>query len=121
MYYNMRVHTAQRNLGETRLSLMERKKTMLQLPEDCIRTLNHALKSVCTIHETCHKLFISCNKNMYSALISIFILLCLQNNKKDVLYLPSLNVSCRLVARSPPAPLRTDPLTWLKGQSTEVT
>ncbi|XP_034077932.1 leucine-rich repeat-containing protein 9 isoform X1 [Gymnodraco acuticeps] len=46
MYYNMRVHTAQRNLAETRLSLMERKKTMLQLPEDCIRTLNHALKSL---------------------------------------------------------------------------
>ncbi|KAF3844873.1 hypothetical protein F7725_008036 [Dissostichus mawsoni] len=46
MYYNMRVHTAQRNLAEIRLSLMERKKTMLQLPEDCIRTLNHALKSL---------------------------------------------------------------------------
>uniref|UniRef100_A0A8C9XFC8 Leucine rich repeat containing 9 n=1 Tax=Sander lucioperca TaxID=283035 RepID=A0A8C9XFC8_SANLU len=48
MYYNMRVHTAQRNLAEIRLSLIERKKTMLQLPEECIKTLNHALKSVCS-------------------------------------------------------------------------
>ncbi|TNN84206.1 Leucine-rich repeat-containing protein 9 [Liparis tanakae] len=46
MYYNMRVHTAQRNLAEIRLSLMERKKTMLQFPEECIKTLNHALKSL---------------------------------------------------------------------------
>ncbi|KAA8582195.1 hypothetical protein FQN60_008935 [Etheostoma spectabile] len=46
MYYNMRVHTAQRNLAEIRLSLIERKKTMLQLPEECIKTLNHALKSL---------------------------------------------------------------------------
>ncbi|KAI3367720.1 hypothetical protein L3Q82_026558, partial [Scortum barcoo] len=46
MYYNMRVRTAQRNLAETRLSLIERKKTMLQLPEECIRTLNHALKNL---------------------------------------------------------------------------
>ncbi|XP_054470363.1 leucine-rich repeat-containing protein 9 [Anoplopoma fimbria] len=46
MYYNMRVRTAKRNLAEVRLSLMERKKTMLQLPEECIRTLNHALKSL---------------------------------------------------------------------------
>uniref|UniRef100_A0A8C2ZFG9 Leucine rich repeat containing 9 n=1 Tax=Cyclopterus lumpus TaxID=8103 RepID=A0A8C2ZFG9_CYCLU len=49
MYYNMRVHTAQRNLAEIQLSLMERKKTMLQLPGECIKTLNHALKSVCSI------------------------------------------------------------------------
>ncbi|XP_028422571.1 leucine-rich repeat-containing protein 9 isoform X3 [Perca flavescens] len=46
MYYNMRVHTAKRNLAEIRLSLIERKKTMLQLPEECIKTLNHALKSL---------------------------------------------------------------------------
>ncbi|XP_075964574.1 leucine-rich repeat-containing protein 9 [Anarhichas minor] len=46
MYYNMRVRTAQRNLAEVRLSLMERKKTMLQLPGECIRTLNHTLKSL---------------------------------------------------------------------------
>ncbi|XP_068582596.1 leucine-rich repeat-containing protein 9 isoform X2 [Cebidichthys violaceus] len=46
MYYNMRVRTAQRNLAEVRLSLMERKKAMLQLPGDCIRTLNHTLKSL---------------------------------------------------------------------------
>lgn len=49
MYYNMRVRSAQRTLAETRFSLIERKKTLLQLPEDCIRTLNHALKDVCTI------------------------------------------------------------------------
>uniref|UniRef100_A0A3Q1F6L8 Leucine rich repeat containing 9 n=1 Tax=Acanthochromis polyacanthus TaxID=80966 RepID=A0A3Q1F6L8_9TELE len=41
MYYNMRVRTAQRNLAETQLSLIERKKTLLQLPEQCNRTLSH--------------------------------------------------------------------------------
>ncbi|XP_035023864.2 leucine-rich repeat-containing protein 9 isoform X1 [Hippoglossus stenolepis] len=46
MYYNMRVHTAQRNLEETRLSLIERKKTLLQLPEECVRTLSHSLKNL---------------------------------------------------------------------------
>ncbi|XP_074516923.1 leucine-rich repeat-containing protein 9 isoform X1 [Sebastes fasciatus] len=46
MYYNMRIRTAQRNLAEIRLSLIERKRTMLQLPEECIKTLNHALKSL---------------------------------------------------------------------------
>lgn len=50
MYYNMRVRTAQRNLAGTRLSLIDRKKTLLQLPEDCIRTLSHALKNVCAVH-----------------------------------------------------------------------
>lgn len=52
MYYNMRVRTAQRNLAETRFSLIEKKKTLLQLPEECIRTLNHTLKNVCTTLET---------------------------------------------------------------------
>lgn len=56
MYYNMRVRTAQRNLAETRLSLMEREKTMLQLPKESIRTLNHSLKNVGTILETFLKL-----------------------------------------------------------------
>nr|XP_046268045.1 leucine-rich repeat-containing protein 9 isoform X2 [Scatophagus argus] len=46
MYYNMRVRSAQRNLTETRLSLMERKKTMLQLPEECIRSISYALKNL---------------------------------------------------------------------------
>lgn len=46
MYYNMRVRTAQRNLAETHFRLLERKKTLLQLPEECIRTLSHALKRV---------------------------------------------------------------------------
>uniref|UniRef100_A0A3B5A6D4 Leucine-rich repeat-containing protein 9-like n=1 Tax=Stegastes partitus TaxID=144197 RepID=A0A3B5A6D4_9TELE len=44
MYYNMRVRTAQRNLAEAQLSLLERKKSLLQLPEECNRTLSHALK-----------------------------------------------------------------------------
>ncbi|XP_040916935.1 leucine-rich repeat-containing protein 9 [Toxotes jaculatrix] len=46
MYYNMRVRTAQRNLAEMRFSLIERKKTLQQLPEECIRTLSHALKNL---------------------------------------------------------------------------
>ncbi|XP_019132652.2 leucine-rich repeat-containing protein 9 isoform X2 [Larimichthys crocea] len=46
MYYNMRVRSAQRNLAETRLSLTEKEKTMLQLPEECIRTLHHTLKNL---------------------------------------------------------------------------
>lgn len=70
MYYNMRVRTAQRNLVETQLSLIERKKTMLQLPEECIRTLNHALKNVSAILETfkkiSYKLF-SCNLQLQAA------------------------------------------------------
>lgn len=49
MYYNMRVRSAQRALENTRFNLTQRKKTTLQLPEDCIRTLNRALKDVCTI------------------------------------------------------------------------
>uniref|UniRef100_A0A4W6FKF0 Leucine rich repeat containing 9 n=1 Tax=Lates calcarifer TaxID=8187 RepID=A0A4W6FKF0_LATCA len=40
MYYNMRVRAAQRNLAATRFNLIERKKTLLQLPEECIRTLS---------------------------------------------------------------------------------
>ncbi|XP_029900939.1 leucine-rich repeat-containing protein 9 [Myripristis murdjan] len=52
MYYNMRVHTAQRNLAETQASLMEQKNSLLQLPEDCIRTLNYALKNLeCELSE----------------------------------------------------------------------
>ncbi|KAG7511180.1 leucine-rich repeat-containing 9 isoform X1 [Solea senegalensis] len=46
MYYNMRVRTARRNLAETRFSLTERKKALLQLPEESIRTLSHALKNL---------------------------------------------------------------------------
>ncbi|KAM3871256.1 leucine-rich repeat-containing protein 9 [Diretmus argenteus] len=46
MYYNMRVRTTQRNLAKTQASLMLQKKTLLQLPEQCIRTLNHALKNL---------------------------------------------------------------------------
>lgn len=49
----MRVRTAQRNLVEARLSLTERKKTLSQLPEECIRTLTHALKCVCTPNLFC--------------------------------------------------------------------
>ncbi|KAM9341102.1 leucine-rich repeat-containing protein 9 [Symphorus nematophorus] len=46
MYYNMRVRIAQRNLAEARLTLTEKKKTMLHLPEECIRTVNHTLKNL---------------------------------------------------------------------------
>ncbi|XP_069571028.1 leucine-rich repeat-containing protein 9 isoform X2 [Brachyistius frenatus] len=46
MYYNMRVRTAQRNLTETQMSLIEKKKALLQLPEERIRILSHALKSL---------------------------------------------------------------------------
>lgn len=52
MYYNMRVRTAQRNLSTTQARLLEQKKTLLQLPEDCIRTLSYALKDVCAILQT---------------------------------------------------------------------
>ncbi|XP_026155221.1 leucine-rich repeat-containing protein 9 isoform X2 [Mastacembelus armatus] len=46
MYYNMRVRTANRTLAETRLSLIERKKTLLWLPEESIRTLTNAIKNL---------------------------------------------------------------------------
>lgn len=46
MYYNMRVRSAKRNLSEKQLSLTEKKKTLLQLPEERIRTLSYALKKV---------------------------------------------------------------------------
>uniref|UniRef100_A0A3P9HJB9 Leucine rich repeat containing 9 n=1 Tax=Oryzias latipes TaxID=8090 RepID=A0A3P9HJB9_ORYLA len=46
MYYNMRVRSAKRNLSEKQLSLTEKKKTLLQLPEECIRTLSYALKKL---------------------------------------------------------------------------
>ncbi|XP_054909202.1 leucine-rich repeat-containing protein 9 isoform X2 [Poeciliopsis prolifica] len=46
MYYNMRVRLAQRNLGETQVALQERKKCLMKLPEECIRTLSHSLKSL---------------------------------------------------------------------------
>uniref|UniRef100_A0A665WH06 Leucine rich repeat containing 9 n=1 Tax=Echeneis naucrates TaxID=173247 RepID=A0A665WH06_ECHNA len=48
MYYNMRVRTAQRKLAEVRFSMIERKKSLLQLPEESIRTLSFTLKNVCT-------------------------------------------------------------------------
>ncbi|KAM9354856.1 leucine-rich repeat-containing protein 9 [Pholidichthys leucotaenia] len=44
MYYNMRVRTLQRNLAETKLSLTETKKDLLQLPEECITILSYSLK-----------------------------------------------------------------------------
>nr|XP_033499540.1 leucine-rich repeat-containing protein 9 [Epinephelus lanceolatus] len=63
MYYNMRVRTAQRNLAEIRLSLIERKKTMLKLPEECIKTLNHALKS---LERELSKVPPSCKKSAFA-------------------------------------------------------
>lgn len=44
IYYNMRVRMVQRNMVETRVCLAERKRTLLQLPEECIRTLSLELK-----------------------------------------------------------------------------
>lgn len=52
MYYNMRVQTAQRKLRDTRLSLLERKKIMLEPPAESLRKINHCLKSVGTVHGT---------------------------------------------------------------------
>uniref|UniRef100_A0A8C7XE01 Leucine rich repeat containing 9 n=1 Tax=Oryzias sinensis TaxID=183150 RepID=A0A8C7XE01_9TELE len=46
MYYNMRVRSAKRNLSEKQLSLTEKKKTLLQMPEERIRTLSYALKKL---------------------------------------------------------------------------
>lgn len=51
MYYNMRVCTAQRNLAETQLRLLEKKKTLMQVPEERIKTLSRTLKSVSTVHK----------------------------------------------------------------------
>lgn len=50
MYYNMRVRSAQRKLEETQFRLLERKKTLMELPEECMKTLSRTLKSVSTIH-----------------------------------------------------------------------
>ncbi|XP_037551277.1 leucine-rich repeat-containing protein 9 [Nematolebias whitei] len=50
MYYNMRVRSAQRKLEETQFRLLERKKTLMQLPEECIKTLSRTLKSLQRAH-----------------------------------------------------------------------
>lgn len=50
MYYNMRVQMAQRKLKETRLSLMERKRIMSELPVEALTKIQHSIKSVGTIH-----------------------------------------------------------------------
>ncbi|XP_047249203.1 leucine-rich repeat-containing protein 9 isoform X2 [Girardinichthys multiradiatus] len=46
MYYNMRVRSTRRNLTETQAELTERKKSLMQPPEEWIRTLSHALKNL---------------------------------------------------------------------------
>ncbi|MEQ2182513.1 hypothetical protein GOODEAATRI_023130, partial [Goodea atripinnis] len=46
MYYNMRVRSTRRNLTETQAELTERKKSLMQLPEEWIRTFSHALKNL---------------------------------------------------------------------------
>lgn len=46
MYYNMRVRMAQRKLADTRLSLMEKKKSLLHLPEESVRKVHYSLKNV---------------------------------------------------------------------------
>lgn len=50
MYYNMRVQTVQRKLRETHLSLLERKRIMLEPPEEALRKMHYSIKSVSTIH-----------------------------------------------------------------------
>lgn len=50
MYYNMRVQTVQRKLRETRLSLTERKRIMLEPPEEALRQIHYSIKSVGTVH-----------------------------------------------------------------------
>uniref|UniRef100_H3C5I0 Leucine rich repeat containing 9 n=1 Tax=Tetraodon nigroviridis TaxID=99883 RepID=H3C5I0_TETNG len=44
MYYNMRVQTVQRKLRETRLSLTERKRLMLEPPEEALRKIHFSIK-----------------------------------------------------------------------------
>lgn len=51
MYYNMRVHSAHRNLAETQLKLLGQKKTLMQLPEEHIKTLSRTLKWVSSVHK----------------------------------------------------------------------
>ncbi|XP_068195211.1 leucine-rich repeat-containing protein 9 [Antennarius striatus] len=46
MYYSMRMRTARRNFESTQLSLMDRKKSLLRVSEECIRRLSHTLKSL---------------------------------------------------------------------------
>ncbi|XP_068615227.1 leucine-rich repeat-containing protein 9-like [Brachionichthys hirsutus] len=46
MYYNMRVRTAQRDLERRQLNLVERKKSLSRSPEECVRRISHALKSL---------------------------------------------------------------------------
>ncbi|XP_053700344.1 leucine-rich repeat-containing protein 9 isoform X2 [Synchiropus splendidus] len=53
MYYNMRVHAAERSLEEMRLRLLEKKKTMSKVPEERIRVLTHCLKNL--ERELCRK------------------------------------------------------------------
>lgn len=50
MYYNMRVQTVQRKLRETRLSLTERKRLMLEPPEEALRKIHFSIKRVGAIH-----------------------------------------------------------------------
>lgn len=50
MYYNMRVRTVQRKLRETHLSLTERKRIMLEVPEEALRKTQYSIKRVGTIH-----------------------------------------------------------------------
>uniref|UniRef100_A0A3Q2T1F8 Leucine rich repeat containing 9 n=1 Tax=Fundulus heteroclitus TaxID=8078 RepID=A0A3Q2T1F8_FUNHE len=61
MYYNMRVRSARRKLTETRVTLAERKKSLMQLPEERIRTLSHALKSVSTVRQL-QPLYATCRR-----------------------------------------------------------
>ncbi|XP_054653543.1 leucine-rich repeat-containing protein 9 isoform X2 [Dunckerocampus dactyliophorus] len=46
MFYNMRVRTAQKNLAESRLQLLEKKNTSLESSRESIRSLNYTLKNL---------------------------------------------------------------------------
>ncbi|XP_036398728.1 leucine-rich repeat-containing protein 9 [Megalops cyprinoides] len=46
MYYNMRVKSAQRQLAKTQAKLLEHKRKLQKVPEERIRALNYALKSL---------------------------------------------------------------------------
>uniref|UniRef100_A0A8B9JUF2 Leucine-rich repeat-containing protein 9-like n=1 Tax=Astyanax mexicanus TaxID=7994 RepID=A0A8B9JUF2_ASTMX len=49
MYYNMRLHSAQRQFDNTEAKLQQQKKKQMQRPEERIRTLSYTLKHVSII------------------------------------------------------------------------
>ena len=53
MYYNMRVHTAEKNLRETGQRLMEQKEALWKPPVEQLRACSHAIKDVCSSSWNC--------------------------------------------------------------------